>query len=152
MALNTKLEPAGGTPTREMQKLPGADDRDRVLVVDDNADAAEALQLLLTQDGYDVAVAHGGVDALHTAGRFRPHLAILDLSMPDMSGYELAEKLKAHASSSQTALVALTGFGTEQDRLRAKEAGFTRLLLKPLSYVTIAETVGDVLRHMPRAA
>ncbi|MDB5820616.1 MAG: domain S-box protein [Rhizobacter sp.] len=128
------------------------DGPDRVLVVDDDVDAAEALRLLLSQDGYEVRVANDGAHALAAFASFKPHLAILDISMPDMTGYELAEKLKEQAGSHVTALVALTGYGTEQDRRRAIEAGFSRLLLKPLSYVTVAETVGDMLRRMPRAA
>lgn len=140
------------TPAPDASSKLAEDGPDRVLVVDDDVDAAEALRLLLSQDGYEVRVAHDGSGALDAFATFKPHLAILDISMPDMTGYELAEKLKEIAGSHVTGLVALTGFGTEQDRRRALEAGFSRLLLKPLSYVTVAETVGDMLRRMPRAA
>jgi DNA-binding response OmpR family regulator len=139
-------------PTDDTVAVLASEGPDRVLVVDDDEDAAEALRLLLSQDGYEVRVAHDGVGALASFASFKPHLAILDISMPDMTGYELAEKLKEIAGSHVTGLVALTGFGTEQDRRRALEAGFSRLLLKPLSYVTVAETVGDMLRRMPRPA
>ena len=141
---------ANSLPSDDTTSAAAAEGPDRVLVVDDDEDAAEALRLLLTQDGYEVRVAHDGVGALSAFASFKPHLAILDISMPDMTGYELAEKLKEIAGSHVTGLVALTGFGTEQDRRRALEAGFSRLLLKPLSYVTVAETVGDMLRRMPR--
>jgi CheY-like chemotaxis protein len=104
----------------------------RVLVVDDNADAARTLAALLELDGHDVRTAFSGDDALALLDGFAPELAFLDLGLPGMSGYELAERMRADARSTATRLVALTGWGREEDRHRTREAGFDAHLTKPV--------------------
>jgi PAS domain S-box-containing protein len=103
----------------------------RVLVADDNRDAADSLAMLLQIDGHDVRVAHGGGAALAIAQAFRPQVALLDIGMPDMTGYEVASALRREDWGKDIYLIALTGWGQEADRRRSREAGFDRHLTKP---------------------
>ncbi|MCI0458232.1 MAG: ATP-binding protein [Gemmataceae bacterium] len=111
---------------------PGADGpRRRVLVVDDNLDAAESLALLVRLWGHEVRVAHDGQGALSEATAFRPEVVLLDIGLPGLSGYEVAARLRALPDARATLLVAMTGWGQPQDRQRAREAGFDVHLTKP---------------------
>jgi CheY-like chemotaxis protein/two-component sensor histidine kinase len=103
----------------------------RLLVVDDNADAATTLAMLLQLKGYEVHVAHDGRTALAMAAAIRPELVFLDLGMPGMDGFETARRLRGTAESEKIVLVALTGWGQEDDRRRTAEAGFDHHLVKP---------------------
>jgi CheY-like chemotaxis protein/two-component sensor histidine kinase len=103
----------------------------RVLVVDDNADTAESLALLLRVKGHEVRTAHDGATALQDAGAFQPEVVLLDLGLPRMDGYEVARRLRAQVGLRKALLVALTGYGQEEDRRRAEEAGFDAHLTKP---------------------
>jgi PAS domain S-box-containing protein len=105
----------------------------RVLIVDDNRDAADSLNLLLASMGQNVYVAYDGQSAISAAKAFRPEIVLLDIGMPQMSGYEVARALRADASAAKSALVAVTGWGQEADRERAKEAGFTYHFVKPIN-------------------
>jgi len=104
----------------------------RVLVVDDNLDAAATLAELLELWGYEVRLAHEGPAAVEEAVRFRPDVALLDIGLPGMNGYELARQLRAKPESAETVLIALTGYGQEEDRRQAQAAGFTHHLVKPV--------------------
>lgn len=101
----------------------------KVLVVDDNETAADSLSQLLMLRGYEVAVAYNGAQGFEKALEFRPHVAILDIGMPDMNGYQLAQKL-CEAKLSCT-YVALTGYRQEHDKTQAQLAGFSYHLTKP---------------------
>jgi CheY-like chemotaxis protein len=103
-----------------------------VLVVDDNLDAAESLADLLRHVGHDVKVAQDGPGALEVAARFHPEVAVLDIGLPVMDGYELAAALKSREDAGPIRLVALTGYGQEKDRQRSREAGFDAHLVKPV--------------------
>src|SRR5215472_4292889 len=104
----------------------------RVLIVDDNTDAAETLRLLLESlGGGEVRTASNGADALKTAATLHPDVVLLDLSMPDMDGYELARRIRAESWGKGVLLVALTGWGQDQHRRRSHEAGFDRHMIKP---------------------
>jgi PAS domain S-box-containing protein len=105
----------------------------RILVVDDNADAADTLAMLLTVRGYDVRVARDGPAALGAARDFRPELVLLDIGLPGMDGYAVARQLRAGHATSPLRLVALTGYGREEDRRRSAEAGFDHHLVKPVA-------------------
>jgi DNA-binding response OmpR family regulator len=112
--------------------MPGALSCDRrVLVADDNTDAADSLAMLLELSGYDVRVAHNGRAALALAQTFRPHTAVLDIDMPDISGYEVARELRRGKGGAEMRLIALTGRGQDSDRLRANKAGFNHHITKP---------------------
>jgi PAS domain S-box-containing protein len=109
----------------------------RVLVADDNKDAADALAMLLELAGHEVRVAHGGRAALSLAQTFRPDVALLDIGMPELNGYEVAKELRREPWGSRMCLIALTGWGQDEDRQRAKDAGFDRHLTKPVDTDTL---------------
>jgi PAS domain S-box-containing protein len=104
----------------------------RVLVVDDNRDAAESLAMILELTGHEVALAHDGPAALEAAERFTPDLVLLDIGMPGMNGYEVARRLRAGPQSQCMVLAALTGWGQREDKQRAIDAGFDHHLTKPV--------------------
>ena len=103
----------------------------RVLVVDDNLDAANSLSILAQAWGHQTRVAHEGLRALEIASEFRPDVVLLDLGLPGMTGLELAERLRQEPGLEETFLVALTGYGAEEDRRRTSEVGFDAHLVKP---------------------
>jgi PAS domain S-box-containing protein len=103
----------------------------RVVVADDNRDAAESLAMLLRLDGHEVGVAHDGVRALELIKQLRPQAALLDIGMPGLNGYQVAEQARAESASARMLLVALTGWGQVQDLERATAAGFDHHLVKP---------------------
>jgi CheY-like chemotaxis protein len=103
----------------------------RILVVDDNVDAAQMLGELLELCGHRVTLAHDGAQALADAARILPHVVFLDIGLPDRSGFEVARTLSGMDGMADALLVALTGWGAEQDRRRSEEAGFDAHLTKP---------------------
>ncbi|HXI37246.1 MAG TPA: ATP-binding protein [Burkholderiales bacterium] len=107
-------------------------ERRRVLVVEDNADARESLAMLLRIGGHEVLAAADGAEGLRLAAAARPDIALVDVGLPDLSGYELARRLRESPETAQLRLVALTGYGGEQDRRLALEAGFDQHLVKPV--------------------
>jgi signal transduction histidine kinase/CheY-like chemotaxis protein len=114
----------------------------RVLVVDDNQDAATTLAAILRQQGHDVRVAFSGTEGLAKAGQFLPNVAFLDLNMPDLDGIQLAKKLRSDPRTRMTRLVALTGMGRRSDVARTREAGFVAHLTKPASPEEIGRLAG----------
>lgn len=113
----------------------------RVLVVDDNEDAATALGLVLRQLGHEVLVVHRGAEALLLLAPFGPEVALLDLGMPDMDGFEVARRIRATDLDRQPMLIAVTGWGEEADRERARDVGFDAHLVKPVSADLLALTL-----------
>ena len=109
----------------------------RVLVVDDNRDAAETLSAVLGQLGHEALVANDGHQALRMMAGFQPQVVFLDLGMPGMSGYEVAEAIRREPRYAGVHLVALTGWGGEADRERTARAGFDRHLTKPATTAAI---------------
>ncbi|NGZ84777.1 hybrid sensor histidine kinase/response regulator [Duganella aceris] len=106
--------------------------RMRVLVVDDNVDAAQTLQLLLEAGGHQVTVVHTALAALETAQAHAPELCLLDIGLPDITGYELARGLRSMAGTAKATLVAVTGYGRREDRDQAVAAGFDHYFVKPV--------------------
>jgi two-component system CheB/CheR fusion protein len=113
----------------------------RVLVVDDNVDAARTLAEALAAWGHTVRVAHDASTALAEAARERPDVVLLDLGLPGMDGYEVARQLRSRPESSSVLLVALSGYGQERDRQRSREAGFKEHLVKPVELQALAALV-----------
>jgi len=113
--------------------------RATVLVADDNYDAAQSLALMLAIDGHEVRTARDGFEALKIAEEFRPRLVLLDIGMPKLDGYETARQLRQRPWAADIRLFALTGWGQEEDRARAREAGFDRLLVKPVDPEALSE-------------
>jgi CheY-like chemotaxis protein len=109
----------------------------RVLVVDDNVDAAESLAALLEIEGHDVRIAHDGDGALSTAAEFRPRVVFLDIGMPGKDGYQVAREMRALAATRESTLVALTGWGAQEDRARSRNAGFDHHLTKPAGLASV---------------
>jgi PAS domain S-box-containing protein len=108
--------------------------RRRILVVDDNRDAAQALRLLLESEGHEVRVACDGPGGLTLAHEYQPDVALLDIGLPQMDGYELARRMRQDASLAGTLLVAVTGYGQMHDRARASASGFNHHLVKPVEF------------------
>jgi PAS domain S-box-containing protein len=111
----------------------------RILVVDDNRDAAEGLCMVLKCLGADVQVAADGAEALHAVTAYEPSVVFLDIGMPGMDGYEVARRIRSQSPARSPALVALTGWGQEEDRHRARQAGFDHHLVKPAALRAIEE-------------
>lgn len=109
----------------------------RVLVVEDNLDMANALATLLRLHGHDTAVAHDGQAALATARGFQPDVVLLDLGLPGMDGYEVARRLRAELAARPPLLVAMTGYGQEEDLRRSAAAGCDHHLVKPVQFAEI---------------
>jgi two-component system CheB/CheR fusion protein len=104
----------------------------RVLLVDDNPDALETMSMLLEMFGHEVATASDGVKAVEVARSFRPEVMFLDLGLPGRDGYEVARILREEFPKGTLWLVALTGYGQDEDRKRTREAGFDQHLVKPV--------------------
>ena len=117
----------------------------RILVADDNRDAADSLQRILALYGHEVRVAYDGESALHVGTAFRPRVAILDIAMPGTDGYDVARALRRHHGQGVT-LVALTGWGQDADRRRASDAGFDHHLTKPVDPQSLNTLLADVAK------
>jgi signal transduction histidine kinase len=111
----------------------------RILLVDDNKDAADSMALLLQMHGHKVRTAHDGIDGLKAAEEFRPEVALLDLGLPNLNGYELAQRIREQLWGKDITLIAITGWGQEEDRRRSKLAGFDHHLVKPVRSASIEE-------------
>ncbi|HTU25970.1 MAG TPA: ATP-binding protein [Pirellulales bacterium] len=124
-------QPAVPTATRELRVTTKR--RRRVVIVEDNADAREMLQMLLAVEGHDVDSAEDGRDGLALIERVRPDVALIDIGLPLLNGYDVARKLRARSQGAPVLLVALTGYGQPEDRQRALAAGFDEHLIKPVN-------------------
>lgn len=111
--------------------------RRRVLIVDDDVDAAEALGELLSDSGHEVATAHDGPQALDRARLCRPDVVLLDITMPEMDGYEVARRMRDDLGLCDALLVALSGYGEDRHLRRAHEAGFDQHVIKPVDTATL---------------
>jgi len=120
----------------------------RILVADDNPDAVESLRLLLQTSGHDVRTAKDGESAVRVAEDFQPNVALLDLGMPNVDGYEAARRIRALGWGKRVFLVALTGWGQESDKRRGREAGFDAYFVKP---VAPEELAAMLARASPRS-
>ena len=116
----------------------------RILIVDDNVDAAESLAVLLELEGHAIRIAHTGHDALAVAAEQRPDLILLDIGLPGLDGYEVARRIRADGSGAQPRLVALTGWGAAEDRRKARDAGFDEHLVKPVEHAQLATVIASV--------
>src|SRR5262249_24443228 len=134
------LPPAEKTPARPVVPR-------RILIVDDSADAAESLAILLDMSGHDVNVAHSGPAALEVAAAHKPEGCVLDIGLPGMDGYQVARKLRKQPGMKEALLVALTGYGQDEDRRLAQEAGFDYHLTKPADL----QAMNELLTRGPSA-
>jgi len=137
-----------GSPSVAPQETKSANSTRRILIVDDNEDSAESMALLLKFDGHQVEMAHDGLTALRVAQSFQPEIILLDIGLPGMNGYDVARQLRAQPETNRAQLIALTGYGQEEDRKRSKEAGFDYHLVKPVE----PEALQHLLNSVPTAA
>jgi DNA-binding response OmpR family regulator len=122
----------------------------RILVVDDNEDAADSLATLLGVLGYAVRVAYDGPDAIVAADEFKPDAALLDIGLPKLSGYDIARHMRASRGDG-VLLVAITGWGQEDDRRKARDAGFDHHFTKPADFDLLMALLEQELRHRKAA-
>jgi PAS domain S-box-containing protein len=116
----------------------------RVLIVDDNDDGAESLSMLLQFDGHETLKAHTGPEALDAAARFRPDVMLLDIGLPGMSGYEVCRRIRREPWGQAMLIVALTGWGQEEDRKRSEEAGFDTHMVKPVDHEMLLRLLASI--------
>src|SRR5262245_8331001 len=135
----TAMKPAGNFPTQAATRSL------RILIVDDNVDSAESMAALLRIDGHDVQIAHDGLTALEEARAFQPDVTFLDLNLPEIDGYEVARRLRLVPELGSMTLVAMTGYGQEEDRRRTQETGFHHHFVKPVDY----DMLRELLLSMP---
>jgi CheY-like chemotaxis protein len=136
--------PAPPEPSGEGQ-VSGFGSMCRILVVDDNRDAADSLGLLLQLAGHETHTAHDGLEAVQAAGAIRPDVVLLDIGLPKISGYEAARRIREEPWGKDLILIALTGWGQEEDKRRATEAGFNRHLTKPVDPTVLEKVLAERL-------
>jgi CheY-like chemotaxis protein/two-component sensor histidine kinase len=120
----------------------------RILLADDNRDALDSLATLLQCDGHEVHTAGDGAEALEVAEQCRPDVVLLDIGMPKLDGYEVARRIRAEPWGKAAVLIALTGWGQDEDRRRSREVGFDSHLVKPLD----PDALSSLLQRLPHAA
>jgi CheY-like chemotaxis protein len=120
--------------------------RRRILVVDDNRDSTESLRLFLDMLGNEVAVSYDGLEAMKALASFRPDVVLLDIGLPKLNGYEAARQIRQRPGGKDVYLIALTGWGQEEDRRSCKEAGFDRHMLKPIDLKVLQELLNTLTR------
>jgi len=130
---------AGGHPAGTGAEPEGG--RRRVLVVDDNVDAADSAAMLLRLWGHEVQTVYDGLAVLQAVRDFQPDVILLDIGLPGMTGYEVAQQLRAQPNLGSVVLAAMTGYGQEEDRRRSHAAGFNHHLVKPLDPLTLQALV-----------
>jgi signal transduction histidine kinase/ActR/RegA family two-component response regulator len=133
------------TETAGAERAPG--ERFRILVVDDNADAAELLSDALQTMGHETRIAFDGPSAIEATAAFEPHVALLDLGLPVMDGYELAEQLRSGPCTPR--LIAVTGYGQERDRARSRASGFEAHVVKPVDVEQLFTTIRELMSESP---
>ena len=135
--LPTVEEAASPGPPAEIEAMRGSGQR--ILIVDDSLDGAESLSLLLQVNGYETHKAYDGIEAFDAAERLRPDAILLDIGLPRLNGYEACRRIRQQPWGARILLVALTGWGMEEDRNRSREAGFDSHLVKPVDGAVTAQ-------------
>ena len=135
--------------SKESRTAEASTQTSRILVVDDNVDAAESVAVMLRFSGYDVDVAYSGQTALSAVDEYRPNIVLLDIGLPEMDGYEIARRLRQQLKD--VWLIALTGYGQDSDRQQSKEAGFDHHLVKPVDPQKLEELLAMLIK-LPRSA
>lgn len=116
----------------------------RVLIVDDNEDAANSLAMILQLGGHQTVPVYSAVDALQRAATFKPEVVLLDIGLPGMNGYEVAQKMRELPGLRDIRLIAVTGYGRADDRLRARDAGFDDHLTKPVEFAILERVLAGI--------
>jgi CheY-like chemotaxis protein/two-component sensor histidine kinase len=121
-------------------------ERLRILIVDDNVDAADSLAMLLRMTGHELQLAHNGPAAVEVAREFRPEVALLDIGLPGLNGCEVAIRLRADPNTRDCLLIAVSGYGQEEDRQRSFESGFNLHLTKPVDFAVLEKALASFLQ------
>lgn len=119
----------------------------RLLVVDDNRDAAETMSMLLQMWGHEVVFAYDGPSALEAAEQWQPEAVFLDIGLPGMDGYEVAERLRELPQAKDAVLIAITGYGQDDDRVRSRRAGIDHHLVKPVAPDALRNLIDSLQLH-----
>jgi CheY-like chemotaxis protein/two-component sensor histidine kinase len=135
---------ASGADADGSEGAPRAGQPLRILVTDDNVDAAMTLSSLLAMYGHEVRIAHNGQQALQVAEQFRPNVIFLDIGMPDMTGYEVAPRLRNMAGLAGSVIVAVSGWGAKDDLARSKAAGFDMHFTKPVAPARVSDFLSSL--------
>jgi CheY-like chemotaxis protein len=135
-----KVESSGEAPIIHSSPL---GTKRRILIVDDNVDSAESLTMLLDLIGNETRTAYDGLEALEAAAAFRPDAILLDIGLPELNGYEVARKIREQPWGEKIMLVAVTGWGQEEDRRRSHEAGFNYHLTKPVDPAALEKLLAE---------
>jgi CheY-like chemotaxis protein len=130
------------------ESTPGATARRRILVADDNIDALDSLAMLLEFAGHEVHKARDGAEALQGARDWQPEIMLLDLGMPKLTGYEVAQRVRAEEWGRLIKLVAISGWGQTEDQRRSRESGFDQHLVKPISF----DSLNGILSSLPQSS
>ncbi|MHB1556682.1 MAG: hybrid sensor histidine kinase/response regulator, partial [Isosphaeraceae bacterium] len=139
-ALPAREPAANGTPTPGRPRS----GRRRVLIVDDNRDGAASLGMMLSLHGHDTRTAHDGPEAIELAEAFRPDLMLLDIGLPRMSGYDVCRRIRGEPWGRSIVIVAVTGWGQDEDRRRSQEVGFDQHLLKPIEFPALEKLLASL--------
>jgi len=142
MLANETMEPK---PVQSASSDPAVR-RFRILVVDDNHDSALSLAMVLTMMGHETRTAHDGQDALAAAEEFHPEVVLLDIGLPKMNGYEVAQHIRQQAWGTDMFLIAVTGWGQAEDRARSTEVGLNMHMVKPVEPSAIQAVLADLNR------
>ena len=134
------VEPVAPVPAAE----PSLPQTRRILVVDDNSDAAVSLAMLLQIAGNDTYTAHDGPGAIESVERCRPEVILLDIGLPGLSGHEVCRRVRERPGGGDIVIIALTGWGQDADRRKSQEAGFDGHLVKPVDYDALMELLNSV--------
>jgi signal transduction histidine kinase len=115
----------------------------RILIVDDNVDAADSVAWLMRQQAHEVRTAHDGRSALEMANDFRPQVIVLDLGLPELDGYEVSRRLRATPDTREALIIAVSGYGQDEDRRRSTQAGFDYHFIKPVNFETLLGVIRE---------
>jgi CheY-like chemotaxis protein len=129
--------------SKKAADLEAANEKKRVLVVEDNLDSAETLATMLDMMGHEARVANDGPTGIDVFARFKPSIVLLDIGLPGLSGFEVAERLRADPAASSLKIIALTGYGSDSDRARSKTAGFDHHLVKPVDFEVLEKLLRE---------
>ena len=146
LPIAVEASPRSGTSVKDFRRESGISRR--ILIVDDMRDNANTLAMMLRALGHEVHVVYDGLEAVGAAERLRPEVVLLDIAMPGLNGYEACRQIRATEWGRSMFMIAQTGWGQEEDRRKAEEAGFDRHMLKPIDCATLVV----VLSNLPSRA
>jgi CheY-like chemotaxis protein len=138
------IAPPMAPPRPELTRVPPATPARRILIVDDNQDSADTLDMLLALIGNETETAKDGVEAVEKAAAFRPDVILLDIGLPKMNGYETCRTIREQPWGHDIVMVALTGWGQEEDRRQSKEAGFNDHMVKPVDHDALLKLLASL--------